>query len=80
MVQQEKIFILGTPCKTQGGTLCVFPFKYNGKTHDACTLDGQNDPWCSTKVDANGQHVTLNWGDCAEGCPGVSGPGLNFLF
>ena len=27
-------------------------------------------PWCSTKVDDNGQHITGNWGDCGPDCPG----------
>ena len=26
-------------------------------------------PWCSTKVDDNGLHVSGNWADCGPDCP-----------
>jgi hypothetical protein len=31
---------------------------------------GENTPWCSTKVDANGKHVSgqKQWGYCGEQC------------
>ena len=30
-----------------------------------------NLPWCSTKVDRNGEHISGqgNWGNCDETCP-----------
>ena len=57
---------------------CVFPFTLgaNNKTYHACTYDYSHitgyKPWCSTKVDENGVHVsknadgTKNWGICTD--------------
>ena len=64
-------------CKTTIGadpnTLCIFPFRYKGKTYDACTWKDadqtNNQAWCSTKVDNLGNHVRGKWGDCGQGCP-----------
>ena len=65
-------------CKTTIGadpnTLCIFPFRYKGKTYDACTWKDadqtNNQAWCSTKVDRFGKHVQEqgNWGNCGQGC------------
>ena len=61
-------------CKTIGGpssdVACVFPFKFDGNTHYKCIWD-ESGAWCSTKVDANGNHVggQGNWGNCGQGCP-----------
>ena len=55
--------------------MCILPFRYKGRTYDACTLKDadktNNEPWCSTKVDRSGQHVTGKgkWGNCGQGCP-----------
>merc|ERR1711970_822942 len=39
-------------CSTVSGSKCVFPFKYKGEVHTACTYSGGfSQPWCSTKVD-----------------------------
>ena len=52
----------------EAGKKCVFPFTDGGKTcpgPKCCNLD--NDPkgaWCSTKVDANGNHVAGNFAYC----------------
>ena len=38
-------------CRASNGKLCVFPFRFAGTEHSACTVD-QDDkekPWCSTK-------------------------------
>ena len=54
---------------------CIFPFRYEGVTHNACTKHGIEDteyePWCSTKVDKSGIHVSGggHWGDCGPECP-----------
>ena len=63
---------------------CVFPFKItmkNRKTvHDSCTtIDGAETPWCSTKVDENGDHIPGpgHVEDCKDPrCPGVSTAGI----
>ena len=60
------------------GVKCIFPFRFGGVTHNACTKHGIEDtewePWCSTKVDkfgvfSGGGH----WGDCGPECPFESG-------
>ena len=56
-------------CITTGGPAanksCIFPFTHKGKTYKNCTLDGDSSggAWCSTSVDAKGNHV----GGCALG-------------
>ena len=48
---------------------CVFPFIFNGRLHDSCTIiDGDAQPWCSKSYEWNGQ-----WEYCSSSsCPGVS--------
>merc|ERR550525_911050 len=64
-----------TACTTTGGPAsgqdCVFPFTYNGVTHNSCAdwvYGGQasGTTWCSTKVDTSGVHVNGegNYGFC----------------
>ena len=52
---------------------CIFPFKFNGKTYNSCTLDNykENRAWCSTMVDETGKHVSgrKKWGVCGPDCP-----------
>ena len=51
---------------------CVFPFTYKGIKHNKCIFEaGDETPWCSTKVDENGKHVSGQdqWGYCEETCP-----------
>ena len=61
-------------CKTIKGAdpnaLCIFPFRFRGKTHDTC-IGTNNQAWCSTKVDNLGNHVRgkSKWGYCGQGCP-----------
>merc|ERR1712008_72908 len=54
-----------------GGTIgvkCVFPFKYNGKEYQGCTVADVSDGklWCSTSTDRNGNHIGGGgfWGHC----------------
>ena len=54
-----------------GGTIgvkCVFPFKYNGKEYQGCTVADVSDGklWCSTNTDRNGNHIGGGgfWGHC----------------
>ena len=50
---------------------CVFPFEFNGVIYKSCKHDlSDNTRWCSTKVDANGTHISNedNWGNCDENC------------
>ena len=54
------------------GAKCVFPFTYKDVKYTGCSLEDADDdkPWCSTKTDANGQHVSGQgqWGQCASNC------------
>ena len=47
----------------------MFPFKDSGKTcpgPKCCNLDnGSKGSWCSTKVDAAGNHISGNYAYCA---------------
>ena len=54
---------------------CVFPFIYGDRIHDRCTSFDGDSPWCSTKVDADGVHVSGqgNWEYCSDpSCPGLA--------
>ena len=56
-------------CPVEEGCKCVFPFKYNGITHNACTYEStMNSSWCSTKVDDQGQDIGY-WATCSPECP-----------
>merc|ERR1719430_3042874 len=49
----------------EAGSKCVFPFKYKGEVHTACTYAGGfSEPWCSTRVDYWGKHDDKYWGNC----------------
>ena len=64
-------------CKTTSGPSsdvpCVFPFKFRGEIHNECNWDRDvsDGAWCSTMIDASGQHVggKGNWGNCGSKCP-----------
>ena len=70
--------IFADSCITVGGASpnlpCVFPFKFNNVVYNNCTLmyahHTNNKTWCSTKVDANGVHMSNsgNWGNCGPDC------------
>ena len=66
----------------QIGQPCIFPFTVKNKTYHSCTYDFSHvtgyKPWCSTKIDNAGNHITgrntdgtANWGICedVENCP-----------
>ena len=42
-------------CGTTVG--CVFPFIFHGKTYNTCAHANQDSPWCSSEVDADGNHI-----------------------
>merc|ERR1712013_270265 len=81
-------------CTTVGGPAqgspCVFPFNFADTTYTSCTAwiyGGQPEgtTWCSTKVDASGNHVNNegNYGFCSADCdiPGdVSGEVFGEVF
>lgn len=54
---------------TEKGELCVFPFKYKGKTYEECITEEKNRPWCATTENYQGDG---KWGFC--------GNGKNFLY
>ena len=55
---------------------CIFPWIFGGRIHESCTtIDGDPQPWCSTKLDDNGVHVAGggHWEYCTDSsCPGTS--------
>ena len=56
--------------RVRAGADCVFPFKYRGVLHSACTLSGDHkQPWCSTTTDDNYEHKSGTWATCALSCP-----------
>ena len=44
----------------------MFPFTFKGKTYLRCTADesANAQEWCATEVDAEGEVITGQWGDC----------------
>ena len=71
-------------CTTESGETCQFPFTIDilNKTYTSCTVDNDEDwygmagrPWCSTKVDADGNAILgiEAWGYCATDCPSDAG-------
>jgi len=55
-------------CRTATGKACMFPFTFRGIVYNTCITEGdeQGQPWCSTKTDEWGNHVSNkgNWGHC----------------
>ena len=51
---------------------CTFPFIYEEVKYYNCTVvnDPDGKPWCSTKVDDDGNHVQSGgyWGHCGQDC------------
>merc|ERR1712037_426876 len=45
---------------------CIFPFTYEGVTHNKCTNAGSENgaSWCATEVDESGEVVRNTWEDC----------------
>ena len=52
------------------GERCVFPFKLNGISHTECTMQyahlKNGKPWCSTKVDEDGEHIGKQGGNSID--------------
>ena len=87
-MKRYSIFFLGNCLTVAGGNVgmkCIFPFILEGVTHDACTTHTNEDPewlpWCSTKVDKFGVHVSGgdHWGDCGPECQLESGDHINLF-
>merc|ERR1712212_1378595 len=53
------------------GATCISPFKFvpTNKTYYGCTYDTSTEPWCSTKGNEFGYHLSGYWGVCSEECP-----------
>merc|ERR1711971_88260 len=54
------------------GKPCVFPFTWQEKTFNSCTMEGddQGKLWCSTMVDQAGNHIAGQgqYGFCSQDC------------
>ena len=59
------------------GLPCIFPFKFRGTVYNnTCSppvRNTNNKSWCSTRVDASGNHIRGNWGNCDENCMSLNG-------
>uniref|UniRef100_A0A8B9SD20 Insulin like growth factor 2 receptor n=1 Tax=Apteryx owenii TaxID=8824 RepID=A0A8B9SD20_APTOW len=51
------------PPVTEKGELCVFPFKYKGKSYEECITEEKNRPWCATTENYQGDG---KWGFCGN--------------
>ena len=49
-------------CQTKYEEPCIFPFKYSGTTYTSCTSVDNDQPWCSTGNDEDGNYDT--YGNC----------------
>ena len=57
-------------CPVEEGCNCVFPFRYEGISHNACTYESTlNASWCSTKNDDQGNQIDGYWATCSQECP-----------
>ena len=63
-----------SPCTTEDGDPCVFPFTYNGNDYNSCTKDGNSKAWCATSVTMFGDYD--DYGNCNKNCPGVQDESL----
>ena len=59
-------FVNTVQTETKNPKRCIFPFSFKGKTYVQCTADhsGNGAEWCATQVDANGEVINKQWGDC----------------
>ena len=47
--------------------ICTFPFQFEGKVYESCTLDdGAATPWCFFEVDKDLNGVVGMWGQCGS--------------
>ena len=68
-LEQCKTLKLQSQCKTQDGTLCVFPFIFRGQKVTKCITGAiRTQPWCPTQVDSQGIPVPGYWGHCDDQC------------
>ena len=65
----ELCFIHTEATREKDSTRCVFPFTFKGKTYLQCTAAESVNAkeWCATEVDAEGEVITGQWGDCDFG-------------
>ncbi|XP_004449849.1 cation-independent mannose-6-phosphate receptor isoform X2 [Dasypus novemcinctus] len=49
------------PPETDEGEPCVFPFVFNGKSHESCIFEGRANLWCATTANYDRDH---EWGFC----------------
>eukprot|EP00092_Neocalanus_flemingeri_P091903 GFUD01116600.1.p1 GENE.GFUD01116600.1~~GFUD01116600.1.p1 ORF type:complete len:112 (-),score=13.08 GFUD01116600.1:66-401(-) len=56
-------------CQT-GWVTCIFPIKYTGNTHNKCTTEVLEVPWCATGVAEGDENQVFEreWVDCFDGC------------
>jgi len=63
---REQCFVstVGTPSKPS--RRCVFPFIFQGKLYQRCTLDESTNgaQWCATSLAGDGTVIQGEWGDC----------------
>merc|ERR1712203_1319610 len=55
-------------CATEDGQACVFPFQYDGLSYSSCTAIDSDQLWCATEVDADGDYIDGQWGNCNSNC------------
>ena len=59
-------------CATKDGPdankACVFPFQYDGTSYNNCTTKDHDQLWCATEVDADGDYIDGQWGNCNSNC------------
>ena len=56
-------------CMTINSKNCIFPFKFQGKTYDACIeTPDMDEPWCSTRTDDLGAHIVGSEEICSANC------------
>jgi len=66
--QNDEITCTTNTAGRKKNTACKFPFKYRGKLFTTCTPEREENPWCSTSTDANGNHLGGHWGYCPSTC------------
>ena len=59
-------------CKTMEGTLCHFPFNYDGVIYEKCTKVDSDVYWCATVSEYSFDDYD-NYGTCDSNCPIESG-------
>ena len=69
-------------CLTTDEEPCVFPFIYEGKAYNQCTVAGNSvskATWCPTKIDNNSEYIQGHYGRCKDpNCKQLPGKYPNF--